>query len=116
VVGSKHLPGSVYDPKICAFKTWLLNLSAWRIKNQLRRRHRHPSVDPAAQASAPQAADDETGRTSMVDRIPDPDLPDFGAEWDRAYDRHVFGTALERVRGKFDPKAYQVFDLYVLKE
>jgi DNA-directed RNA polymerase specialized sigma24 family protein len=41
---SRHLPGFVYDPSVCAFKTWLLNLSSWRIKTELRRRRRHPSA------------------------------------------------------------------------
>lgn len=27
---AKHLPGFLYHPKVCAFKTWLLNLSTWR--------------------------------------------------------------------------------------
>jgi len=31
-----------------------------------------------------------------MDRIPDPDVPDCGAEWDRAYDRHMFEAALRR--------------------
>jgi len=113
---AKHLPGFVYDPAVCSFKTWLLNLSSWRIKNQFRRRQRHPSARAVPPAGSSQSADDETGRTSTMDRIPDPDLPDFGAEWDQAYDRHTFAAALERVRVKLDPKAYQVFDLYVLKE
>ena len=41
---------------------------------------------------------------------------EFGAGWDQAYDRRLFEAALERVRAKLDPKAYQVFDLYVLKD
>ena len=113
---AKHLPGFVYDPSTCSFKTWLLNLSAWRIKNQFRRRHRHPSANPVPPTGPSEAAADETGRTSTTNRIPDPDLPEFGAEWDRACDRHMFEAALERVRVKLDPKAYQIFDLYVLKE
>src|SRR6266699_2917415 len=28
-----------YDPKVCRFKTWLLNQTSWRIKDQLLRRH-----------------------------------------------------------------------------
>jgi RNA polymerase sigma-70 factor (ECF subfamily) len=113
---AKHLPGFVYDPSVCSFKTWLLNLSSWRIKNEFRRRQRHPSASEAFPAPTHDVAADETSRTSTTNRIPDPDLPAFGAEWDQAYDQHMFTAALERVRAKLDPKAYQVFDLYVLKE
>jgi len=113
---AKHLPGFVYDPQVCAFKTWLLNLSAWRIKNQLRRRQRHPSTGAVPRDRSHEAGADETSWTSPTNRIPDPDLPDFGAEWDQAYDRRLFEAALERMRSKLDPKAYQIFDLYALKE
>jgi len=112
---TRYLPGFVYDPSVCSFKTWLLNLSAWRIKNQIRQRQRHPSTSDAPAAPAAMA-DDQTSQGPSVNQIPDPDLPDFGAEWDREYDRHLFEKALERVRKKLDPKIYQIFDLYVLKE
>lgn len=113
---AKHLPGFVYDPAVCAFKTWLLNLSAWRIKNQLRSRRRHPSARGGAAPTAPGMAEDQTGRTSVLERVPDPDLPEFGAEWDSAYEQHMMQAALGRVRNRLNPKLYQIFDLYVLKE
>ena len=28
---ARHLPGFSYDPKVCRFKTWLLNQTSWRI-------------------------------------------------------------------------------------
>jgi len=37
---SKHLPEYCYDPKVCRFKTWLLNQTSWRIKDQLKKRRR----------------------------------------------------------------------------
>ncbi len=27
---ARHLPGYRYDPKVCRFKTWLLNQASWR--------------------------------------------------------------------------------------
>ena len=35
---ARNLPGYTYDPKVCAFKTWLLNLTQWRVTDQLRKR------------------------------------------------------------------------------
>src|ERR1700756_4984368 len=35
---ARHLPDYRYDPKVCRFKTWLLNQTSWRIKDQLKRR------------------------------------------------------------------------------
>jgi len=37
---ARHLPEYRYDPKVCRFKTWLLNLTSWRIKDQLKKRQR----------------------------------------------------------------------------
>ncbi len=113
---AKNLRGFVYDPAVCSFKTWLLNLSAWRVKNQFRRRQRHPSVTEGPPAGDLTGTDDRSSQAPLVERIPDRGLPDFGAEWDEAYDRHLFKLALHGIRGKLDPKAFQIFDLYVLKE
>ena len=35
---ARGLPEFIYDPKVCRFKTWLLNLTRWRIQDQLRKR------------------------------------------------------------------------------
>src|SRR5207244_2519713 len=48
IAAAKSLPEFQYDPKICSFKTWLLNLTHWRVKNQIRNRH-----STAAKISAP---------------------------------------------------------------
>src|SRR5437764_14866260 len=37
---ARHLPDFCYDPKVCRFKTWLLNQSSWRIKDQFKKRQR----------------------------------------------------------------------------
>jgi len=31
ISAAKNLPEYRYDPKVCSFKTWLLNLSRWRV-------------------------------------------------------------------------------------
>ena len=35
---AKHMPTFEYDPAIGSFKTWLLNMTRWRITDQLRKR------------------------------------------------------------------------------
>src|SRR5258708_27752770 len=34
---AKHMPGFKYDPAYGSFKAWLLNMTRWRITNQLQR-------------------------------------------------------------------------------
>src|SRR5438094_886051 len=39
VIGvARNLADFKYDPAVCSFKTWLLNQTSWRIKDQLRKR------------------------------------------------------------------------------
>jgi hypothetical protein len=53
---ARNLPGFRYDPGVCSFKTWLLNLTTWRIKDHLRRRvKRRQAVRPPAAVALPDA-------------------------------------------------------------
>jgi RNA polymerase sigma-70 factor (ECF subfamily) len=115
---ARRLPEFTYDPKVCRFKTWLLNLARWRIQDQLRKRRSNEKlVGPApASVSAPPAhSSRDTAQTATVERIPDPSVPEFGAEWDAAWERNLFAQALEVIRGRTDARQFQIFDLYVTK-
>jgi len=115
---ARRLPEFVYDPKVCRFKTWLLNLTRWRIQDQIRRRKStekflgRPSPDDGPR---PVQFSDDTAHTATVERIPDPSVPEFGAEWDAAYESNLYARALEAVRGRIDERQFQIFDLYVTK-
>ena len=114
---ARRLPEFVYDPKVCRFKTWLLNLTRWRIQNQIKKR-RTPGglagpVDAVGQSSAPRA--DETATTGTIEGIADPAIPELGGEWDAAWERNLLTQAMERVRQRIDERQFQIFDLYVTK-
>ena len=115
---ARRLPEFVYDPKVCRFKTWLLNLARWRIQNQLRKRPRagaggNPAL--AAGASSGRNASDDTASTDPMARLPDPAVPEFGAEWDAAWESNLLANALERVRERIEGRPFQVFDMHVTK-
>lgn len=59
---ARNLPGFEYDPARCSFKTWLFNLTLWRIQDQLRKRH----PGDASVSRKP----GETDRTSTIERLP----------------------------------------------
>jgi RNA polymerase sigma factor (sigma-70 family) len=101
---ARGLPNYVYDPAKCRFKTWLLNLVKWRIQDQLRKRRPHCNHE--------QPSDDNT---AIIERIADPSVIEFGAEWDAAWEKNLLTQALERVRDRIDDRQYQVFDLNVMK-
>ena len=60
---SKKMPEFTYDPKVGAFKGWLMRLTHWRIKDQLRKRLRDAAVIHSAETST---------ATTLIDRLPDP--------------------------------------------
>ena len=93
------------NPARGTFKSWLFNLTRWRIADQFRRR------TPAAGSASPSDAT-ATG-TSTVQRVPGPE--NLEAEWEVEWKRNIVETALARVGRKVKPKHLQIFDLYAMR-
>ncbi len=108
---ARHLPEYHYDPKVCRFKTWLLNQTSWRIKDQFKKRKKN-----TAQTHLPRRGDEETARTATINRVPDAAAPDLDVMFEQQWHRSLFDVALERAKEKFSLKQFQIFDLVVLKE
>jgi RNA polymerase sigma factor (sigma-70 family) len=106
---AKHMPTFKYDPAIGSFKTWLLNMTRWRITDQLRKR------GPAF-AAGHSAFEDTTTGTRTMDRVADPASLNLDAVWDAEWEKNLFDVALAKVKRRLDPQKYQIFDLYVNKE
>lgn len=110
---ARGLPEFVYDPKVCRFKTWLLRLARWRIQNQLRKRPRGGGINGPGHGAAAGASEGSEGTagTDPIARLPDPTVPEFGAEWDAAWEKNLLTRAMERVQDR----SFQVFDMHVTK-
>jgi RNA polymerase sigma factor (sigma-70 family) len=106
VAAARHLPAFQYDPAVCAFKTWLLNLSHWRVQDQLRKRL------PSAVSKVDEEPDQ---RTATIERIPDPKGNHLQRIWDQEWKALMLETAVANIKLKVPPKQWQIFDLYVLK-
>jgi RNA polymerase sigma factor (sigma-70 family) len=106
---ARHMPTFTYDPAIGSFKTWLLNMTRWRITDQLRKR------DPAGAARHPAAEETATG-TGIVERMVDPAGRDLEALWNAEWETNLLDAALAKIKRRLDPQKYQIFDLYVNKE
>lgn len=116
---ARHLPGYRYDPKVCRFKTWLLNQTSWRIQDQLRKRKQEAACLGSGFTDSvvtPPGPGDDTARTATINRVPDPATPDFSKLFEGQWRKSLFDAALERVKEKFSLKQFQIFDLLVLKE
>ena len=113
IAAAKNLPEFRYDRKLCSFKTWLLNLSNWRVKDQLRKRQAPAAPQPAGRTR--ENLEDGT-RTATIERVADPAGDELEAIWDKEWKITIWDAALGRVKAQLDLKQWQIFDLYVLKE
>lgn len=90
-----------------SFKSWLLQLTSWRICDQMRRRKHQLARGPEGQAS---------DQTDCIEKVVDPASLDWQEAWDTDWEKNVMQAAIQRVKKRVDAKAYQVFDLLVFKE
>ena len=105
---AKHMPSFKYDPAIGSFKTWLLNMTRWRITDQLRKRESFVACHSAFEDTA-------TG-TRQVDKVADPRSQDLDALWSVEWEKNLLNAAIAKVKRQLDPQKFQIFDLYVNKE
>lgn len=94
------------DSQRGSFKSWLLNLTRWRIADQYRKR---APTDAAAVNPRP----DPDERTATIERIEDPFSLD--AVWETEWKKNLLETALTRISRRVKPKHLQIFDLYSVR-
>lgn len=99
---SKH---KRYDPNAGSFKSWLMNMTRWRIADQFRKR---------AKDTAPLLSEDDDRRTTPLERVPDPESP-LERMWDEEWQKNLAETAVSHVKARVSPKQFQIFDCYVAK-
>ena len=102
---AKHMPGFRYRTAADggSFKAWLLKMTKWRIMDQLRRRKMQGQCVPLEN-------DDGEAR-----EIPDGLSHLLDAQWETDWERNLLDAALERLKQNVEPKHYQIYQWYVLK-
>jgi RNA polymerase sigma factor (sigma-70 family) len=113
---ARKLPEFKFDPAQCTFRTWLLNLTAWRIKDQIRKRLEPGQAScQAAKGRRLSANSEGTNRTSTVERVPDSTVEQLEACWEADWKNTIVAMALKRVKADANLKDCQMFDLHVLR-
>jgi RNA polymerase sigma factor (sigma-70 family) len=103
VTVARNIPEFEYDPAKCAFRTWLLNLTRWRIVDQIRKRQTL-------------AANAQLVDSAAIEEIADPRGMVLETIWEQEWQANCLGAATQRVKRQVSPKQYQMFYLHVLKE
>ncbi|NCF84068.1 MAG: sigma-70 family RNA polymerase sigma factor [Verrucomicrobiaceae bacterium] len=101
---SKH---KKYDPDAGSFKSWLMNMTRWRIADQFRKR--------AKDTASLYAQADDDRRTAVLDRVEDPAPAPLDRMWEEEWQKNLAETALAKVKSRVSPKQFQIFDCYVIK-
>jgi len=114
-VAKQWRKGQVYDPDKGSFKTWLMNITRWRISDQFRIKQRNPAA--ANQAGGTPGADGDDRRTATIERLEGENGADVLDQlWDREWLSNLTDVALGRVKKLVSPKQYQIFHAYCIKE
>lgn len=97
-----------YDPTVCAFKTWLMQVTRSKISNQfLKRKQSPPLLHPIL---------DDSSDTPLLERAADPASCALESIWDEEWEKNLMDAAITRVKSRVSIEQYQMFDLYVLKK
>ncbi|MDB6055562.1 MAG: polymerase, sigma-24 subunit, subfamily [Verrucomicrobiales bacterium] len=91
-----------------SFKGWLMTITRWKIADQLRKRR---SED---KRGVPLVVTTHNGRDEEVEST-QPDL-ELEKLWNEEWEQNLIDAALEKTKLEVDPRHFQVFDLYCLKE
>jgi RNA polymerase sigma factor (sigma-70 family) len=105
---AKHMPNFEYDRRAGSFKSWLLNMTRWRITDQLRRR------GPRWRDPLPSEGHLEHDRT--LENIPDGTHLKLEAVWETEWKKSLSEAAFAKVKRTLDPLVYQLFDVYVNRQ
>lgn len=105
---AKQSQKDLYDPKKGSFKSWLMNMTRWRINDQFRKRKKD--------VAANNFEIDDDRSTAMIDRMPNPKGEVLERMWDSEWKKNLTDAVLEKVKGQVSPKQYQIFHCYVIQE
>ena len=105
---AKQSKKNLYDPAQGSFKTWLMNMTRWRINDQFRKRKKDTAMVGGEW--------ENDRKTAVIDRVEDPNGEVLSRLWDMEWKKNVADAALTRVKAHVSPKQYQIFDCYVIKQ
>ena len=105
---AKQSKKKLYDPEQGSFKTWLMNMTRWRINDQFRKRKKDTAMTGGEW--------EDERKTAVIDRIEDPNGDVLSRLWDVEWKTNIAEAALARVKAQVSPKQYQIFDFYVIRQ
>lgn len=106
---AKQSKKNMYNPDKGSFKSWLMNMTRWRLNDQFRKRKKDTAMNISEWA-------DEGRKTSVIDSMEDPKADTLERLWNAEWNNNLTDAALVKVKAQVSPKQYQIFDYHVLRE
>ena len=106
---AKQSKKNMYDPDKGSFKSWLMNMTKWRINDQFRKRKKDTAMNIGEW-------DNESDSTSPIEQMEDPQGDTLERLWDVEWKKNLADAALSKVKEQVSPKQFQIFDCYVIRE
>lgn len=114
-VAKQWKKGQKYDPAKGSFKTWLMNITRWRIADQFRKKQRNPAA--MNQSGGTPGGDGDMRNTATIERLAGEDGEDVLEQmWENEWRTNLSEVAIERVKKLVSPKQFQIFHAYVIKD
>lgn len=114
-VAKQWKKGQKYDPDKGSFKTWLMNITRWRIADQFRKKQRNPAA--MNQAGGTPGGDGDERNTATIERMAGEDGEEvLERMWENEWMYNLSEVAIGRVKKLVSPKQFQIFHAYVIKE
>jgi RNA polymerase sigma-70 factor (ECF subfamily) len=104
---ARNMPDFKYDPANGSFKAWLLNLTRWRISDQLRKRKDFEEIMPPSEETS-------LGTVTTTEPV-DPASENLESFWEAEWEINLLEAAVAKVKRRANPEKYQIFDFNVNK-
>lgn len=98
---AKQTRNGRYDAEKGSFKSWLWNITRWRIADQFRKR---PTREQPTDSNG-----------TSIDDHPCTSVDIFEKLWEREWQHNLIKAAAERVKMRVNPRQFQIFDHHVLR-
>jgi len=114
-VAKQWKKGQRYDPEKGSFKTWLMNITRWRIGDQFRKKQRNPAA--MNQSGGTPDGDGDLRNTATIERLQGDDGEEILERmWENEWKFNLSEVAIARVKKLVSPKQFQIFHAYVIKD
>lgn len=105
---ARHMPSFKYDPSLGSFKAWLMQLTRWRIMDELRKKQYESGGKkrPREQALGSAVIEMHAGTSDFQ----------LEALWNEEWNQHMLETAISKVKRQVSAAQFQMFHLHVVKQ